>query len=209
MVTIVCLANSFKGGGRCVAGIDINSGKWIRPIGKEKEGAIGRERLIEGREPQMLDIIELPLGAPADNLGCQPENRVLLDGQWRLKGKMPLQEITKYVDDSGPILHNHCEKVSYSYFNENNRSNWKSLQLIRADGVTFQKKEINDKIKDSCIFWKDTHKYNIRVTCPIEDNYLAGPGNYYLSVSLAGPFKRDDCESDYCWKLITGIIPIE
>jgi hypothetical protein len=62
---IVCLANSWKLEERCVAGIDLDTEKWIRPVcdsvypenGKVPKSA----RLIEGREPELLDILEIPL----------------------------------------------------------------------------------------------------------------------------------------------------
>lgn len=50
MARIVCLANSFKKGGRCVAGIDLETGRWMRPIGRGDEGAIGDERFDSSNE---------------------------------------------------------------------------------------------------------------------------------------------------------------
>lgn len=50
---LVCLANSRKSGGRCIAGRELlagNVGEWIRPVsGREHEEVSARERKYEGR----------------------------------------------------------------------------------------------------------------------------------------------------------------
>ena len=83
MAQIICLANSYKGGGqRCVAGIDMCTKEWVRPFNSRgHEGAIGSERLIKGHEPQILDVLDIPIGGESENYGCQPENRILLSGR--------------------------------------------------------------------------------------------------------------------------------
>jgi hypothetical protein len=62
MVKIICLANSKKNGDRCIAGIDICTEKWIRPVSKLQDGKIPVNRsLVNGKEPQLLDILDIPL----------------------------------------------------------------------------------------------------------------------------------------------------
>ena len=111
MTRILCLANSFKRGGRCIAGIDLETNRWIRPIGQGHEGAIRGERLINGMEPELLDIIEIPLGAGADDLGCQPENILLRPGPWRKVGVIEKDDVMQYVEETDRLLHNFEGKV--------------------------------------------------------------------------------------------------
>ena len=61
--TIVCLANSYKHGGRCIAGIDIDNGQWIRLHGNSTDGALCacEYMLDDGSEPRLLDVIEVEL----------------------------------------------------------------------------------------------------------------------------------------------------
>lgn len=64
MTRLICLANSRRDGGRCIAGIDIDSGQWIRPI-PPGGGAIPEEKTLLGsRLLAPLDVIELELEAP-------------------------------------------------------------------------------------------------------------------------------------------------
>ena len=81
---IVCLANSYKEGGRCVAGIEIDSNNdvvykdfmpnWIRPVCKTTHGEIPIHLVSDVRP---LDIFEFVITEPAP-AGFQTEN-VLFD----------------------------------------------------------------------------------------------------------------------------------
>ena len=62
-VIVLCLANSKKLAERCVAGIDVRTGEWVRPVSRiGKQGAVPfRERQIDSAEPQLMDLIEMDL----------------------------------------------------------------------------------------------------------------------------------------------------
>lgn len=78
---IVCLANSYKEGGRCIAGIELNKNnelphdlKWIRPVCNTLHGEIPT-MLVQHIKP--LDILKFKIIANASE-GFQSEN-VLFD----------------------------------------------------------------------------------------------------------------------------------
>ena len=63
---ILCLANSRKLSGRCVAGREIvnsQAGAWIRPVSDREHQEVSEEeqRYEDGTRPQVLDVIHLPL----------------------------------------------------------------------------------------------------------------------------------------------------
>src|SRR5260370_16894129 len=62
--TIVCLANSRKLAGRCVAGKEWDGqkiGAWCRPVSARDRGELTAERWYRKtwRDPQLLDLIEV------------------------------------------------------------------------------------------------------------------------------------------------------
>ncbi len=206
MAQIICFANSFKRGGRCVAGIDQDTKKWVRPIGKGHEGAIGCKRLIKGAEPQLLDVLEIPIGANADNLGCQPENLLLRSGPWRKTGKITIDKAMQYSEKTKYLLHNCDKKVKHLEFSQRiAESKWKSLQLINVKAV-FSK---NQWDKTECRFFYSGNWYSLPSTCPEADEQTGSSGNYLLTISMGGPYKRKTDDELACWKMVAGVIELD
>ena len=60
--TIVCLANSRKISGRCVAGKRTSDNSWFRPISNRAGHEISEfdRRYSDGKTAQLLDVIEIP-----------------------------------------------------------------------------------------------------------------------------------------------------
>ena len=117
MGRIVCLANSYKHNERCIAGIDVETGKWVRPVSSREDRAITKAmRAINGKEPQILDVLEIPLENHGPDEGCQPENRLLKLGQWRIVDRMKPEKLLEYCKDDSSILHNHQDRVSPVFF---------------------------------------------------------------------------------------------
>ena len=79
---IVCLANSRKLAGRCIAGREWaeerGAGRWIRPVSARECGDVSEyERQYEdGSDPRPLDIVDVPVLEPKPD-GCQTENWLL------------------------------------------------------------------------------------------------------------------------------------
>jgi hypothetical protein len=94
---VICLANSWKHSDRCIAGIEINTGKWIRPVTSLDDGRIPKHvRLVDNNEPESLDILEIPLAQTGPNFGFASENRLILPGTWRKIGKVQPTDLMKY-----------------------------------------------------------------------------------------------------------------
>ena len=78
---ILCLANSKKLSGRCVAGrevLDAGPGSWIRPVSVRLSEEVSEDerQYQDGSDPRVLDIIDVPLIRHQPH-ACQTENWLL------------------------------------------------------------------------------------------------------------------------------------
>jgi hypothetical protein len=217
---IVCLANSRKLQGRCIAGRELNAdvaGAWIRPVSNRPEQEVSEweRQYQDGSDPRVLDIIDVPLIEPRPK-DYQQENW-LLDPKpyWVKVGRLPWENLAGLQDRNGPLWLNECH--SYRGFNDriplaHATALRSSLKLIHvrnlvlkafAPGETFG----NKKRRVQGRFAFDAADYWLWVTDPIvEREYLAKPdadypvGEAYLTVSIGEPYQ------DYCYKLIATVI---
>lgn len=212
MARIICMANSYKHGGRCMAGIDPDTGRWVRPVPDSKSRAITSDmRLINGREPQILDVIELPLEEDGPDEGCQPENRLLKAGRWKIIDQIAPKDMLKYCEDDAVILHNHQEYVLPSFFTETPKSKWRSLQLVHNSNVRFR--HAYDPSKWRIIFQDARgHVLNLKLTDPIISDKLRNgkkiSNNCILAVSLATPWSPDEKTPERCYKMVAGVVEL-
>ncbi|MBR2178964.1 MAG: hypothetical protein IJ862_01015 [Selenomonadaceae bacterium] len=93
---IVILAISEKNGNYCVAGIDVDTGKWARPYSDLKDvyGAVPESHLIcqNGRRAEVFDIVRIREEQPCYN-PIQPENFFYdNDRKWRYIDKLTLHK---------------------------------------------------------------------------------------------------------------------
>lgn len=81
VIRMIIMTESSKFSGKCIAGIDVESGKWVRIVSDDEEahGAIANSNLFyqDGSKCEVLDVVDIPIiGECGDNI--QPEN-VLID----------------------------------------------------------------------------------------------------------------------------------
>ena len=218
---LVCLANSRKLHGRCVAGREWSgseAGRWIRPISARDAGEVSEyERQYEdGSDPQVLDVIDVPV------LGSQPKDyqteNWLLDPEqyWEKAGRLTWFDLPPLVDPIAALwIDGHS---TYKGLNDKiplvtTASVTDSLRLLHTErlklivcrpGEAFG----NNKRRVQGRFAHAGSTYALWVTDPgFERTYLAKlDGSYeigdcYLTVSLGEPFQGA------CYKLIASIIP--
>src|SRR5579864_5584579 len=82
---ILCLANSYKRRGRCIAGLRLDGGGWIRPVARTPNGELYPEHFVlpDGSSPRVLDVVRVPLEGPEPS-AHQPENWLVGDRPWQL-----------------------------------------------------------------------------------------------------------------------------
>ena len=218
---IVCLANSRKLNGRCIAGKEIledgRIGRWVRPVStRESEEVSEYERQYEdGSEPRVLDVIDVPL-IRARPKNYQQENWLLdPDLYWERVRRVSWTDLAQFTDPEAPLWSN-----GSSTFNGENdqiplsvaKSYDNSLRLIKVNGLklfVFQpgKDFGNPKRRVQGGFRYRGTDYRLWVTdAEYERQYLQRNngvypfGECYLTVSLAEPYEGNS------YKLIAAII---
>jgi hypothetical protein len=217
--TIVCLANSRKTGGRCVAGKERESNAWIRPVSARNTAEVSfDERQYEnGKEPEILDVIEVSMVGPAPH-GHQQENHMIdADYYWIKRGRAEWGEMKGLADDPQTLWgigHStnagHNDRVPATQAAQYQTS----LLLIQPQQVTISVQIPgaafgNHKKAVRANFCHKGVWYNMKVTdFDVERLYLAKDvGLYpleqpcYLCISLA------EVHTDgYCYKLVATVI---
>lgn len=107
--TILCLANSRKMSGRCLAGKEIDGDKvggWVRPISSREHEEISEEerRYENGNSASLLDIISIPFLGPKPGT-YQSENHLIADKYyWERTASATWAQIVNAVDNvAGPL----------------------------------------------------------------------------------------------------------
>ena len=217
---IICLANSRKTTGRCVAGKEVIDGApadWIRPVSRRDSGELSEEerRYQNGQDPKLLDIIVVPCAEPRPHQ-FQQENHLIDDKYyWTKVGEADWTQLQAALDNVPGVL---WDNTSSSYNGQHDRvieatanTLTSSLRLIPVEDlvveVLVEGAEFgNGKRKVRGTFTLNGHSYRLAITDPIvERKYLAGNdgefriGRAILSISLGEPY------GGYAYKLIAGV----
>jgi hypothetical protein len=222
---IVCLANSRKHSGRCIAGKIIDgpqAGEWVRPVSRRPGAEISEleRRFKNGSSPALLDILRVPLKTKAPH-PYQPENH-MIDGKfyWSATGRMDWAGIAKLADEvQGELWAN----LSSSKFGLNDRVHdghapettldFGSLKLLHLDNLLISVAAEDQagsgaKRRVRGAFTCSGLRYRLMVTDPVvESRYLAMEdgkhpvGEALICVSLGESF------NGYAYKLIASVLP--
>jgi hypothetical protein len=214
---IVCLANSRKAAGRCVAGKHTDSGLWLRPVSGRRTAEISdaERRYEDGTSANVLDLIDIPILRSAAS-GHQAENSLIDSARrWTKAGSFPRTELARLVDQPESLWKNGYSSAG----GQNDRvpaevgMSGGSLYLVRPEYLTLQVTSVmaagvrlGSKLR--ALFSYGSVRYNLGVTdIDMEKAFFAkGDGAYplanaFLCVSL-GEMYRDG----YCYKLVAAIM---
>ena len=216
---LVVLANSWKHSDWCIAGIDLNTGAWVRPVTTLEDGRVPKSAMkLDGYFPKLLDIIELPLAPTGPDYGFEKENRTILPGQWAHEGKMRPADLQPYAKSADYcILHNAENLVSLDVLQGKPLEERHSLQLIHATDfrVRSAKKRTNGETTWQGVFTSNRQVFATRITDPVFVGKLTAgykpKSNCLLTMSLSMPYKPPEWDAERppaCWKLIAGVIEL-
>jgi len=163
---IVCLANSKKLGASCVAGIDLESRAWIRPLGSGEQGAItAREQTFaDGTRPRPLDIIDVPLDGAVPQ-PAQPENWRLAAGRWDRVDRLDRNEARALLSDMAintPLFGTDERSIPVADIQVSGVDS--SLAVVRPKNLMWKTKVWEDEPKIRALFRHAGGRHHLPVT---------------------------------------------
>lgn len=219
---IVCLANSFKTGGSCIAGkevLDSGYGEWIRPVSARPTAEVWPSecRYTNNQWPKLLDIIDVPLVGVAAPQTHQTENHVIdTTRRWVKVGEMPIGELPQLRDRPTKLWIN-SDRTGAGVLNcisqEEAATLHDSLVLIQPENfvVKVGSKTWDDRTSKTYrgSFSYRGVRYVLQLTDPLVTDFykLKDEGEYPLNnvdicVSLTEPWTKDN---NRCHKLVAAV----
>ncbi len=221
---IVCLANSYKTNGLCIAGRELlanGCGGWIRPVSARPTAEVSftEYRYQNNSSPRILDVIDVPLLNPLPKQH-QTENH-LIDASkpWVKVGELQWQQLVQIREQPPSLWINSYQTKDGSRFNcisqtEAATQNY-SLVLITPENFMIKvgSKTWDGKTKRTYhgSFKSNGIQYDLRSTDMAVQRVFEGKdeGDYpmndvYLCVSLTEPAPQDG----RCHKLVAAVIKI-
>lgn len=221
-VDIVCLANSRKLSGRCVAGLRLDGGGWLRPVsGPEFSGTLSvvDYLLDDDSEAALLDILRISVieAAPEPH---QPENWLIAPSRWRLVERHALSAALPLLQSAlipGPgLLGGHTDRIPYAAFKD--RPARASLALAEPSAVAWRiSAGFRGNRQARARFTLGGSFYDLPITDPVFEQRVEGlqpgqhpraaagiaPGDRVLfTVSLGEPL----ASTQECFKLVAAVI---
>lgn len=208
---MICLANSRKLNGRCVAGKRIDTLAWARPLSplsKTGELTLRDVTYADWTEAKVLDILRIPYVKPAPK-SYQPEDFEMGRGVWTKAGTFGAARLAELCDRPEDIwmLGEETDRIAEEFLMRNGIRS--SLMLIRPEaGAMLLNENSYGKHRMKCVFRYNGRAYSFGVTdLTYEREYLGKPsGNYalpspcYLCISLGEPY------NGHCYKLVATIL---
>jgi hypothetical protein len=217
-IDIICLANSRKHGGRCVAGLRTDGGGWLRPVGTLPDGTLypPNYTLTNGSEIAVLDLVQVGVAThrPAPH---QPENWVIDGTGWILKFRpirADLNQLLKNALVTDPeLLQGFSDRVPCSNLQQQ-PSGLSSLALVAPESLELYHQQSfsgRPQARGRFFLGNGAHGilYDLVITDPVWEPIILQQSSrtlrqtdskFLVTVSLSEPFGM------YCYKLIAAIV---
>ena len=226
---IVILANSRKYGGRCIAGIDIDTHDWVRvinnPLIQRDDPSVFMQDDLQyyygsAFGPQLGDVVKIGFQEKCP-LPHQPENELIDRKKWDHTGKMGYSSLRDFTDaDTGDLIR-YCgdtsDNISDAMIQANPlRESLAFIHLTQDTNNTSIAEEENSagKMKTRLSFRYEGYDYDLVVT---DETYALMKGqsedeanlheiierDCYAAIGLGGLFERMNAY----YKLVVGLIP--
>ena len=218
--TIVCLANSYREGGRCIAGLEIlrdwRIGEWIRPIANQNRKSINVTEMTcsDGTRVNVLDVVEIPFSQHMPS-GHHTEDHIIAPGiKWVKKGKMSSQEARQLAAPLQPPLWVDGNSSTHGLNDRVSRACLigisSSLKFIHLDRLILHslmedQKDAPPKRAIRAIFSHGSAEYKLKLTDPKYWNLEIGEHHLrdvLICVSLGEIYEK----TGHAYKIVASVI---
>ena len=214
---MVILAKSAKVNNYCIAGIDIKTNEWIRPVSDDPniQEAVRQEDVIFSNKTaaEIFDVVDIHFKDETNENLIQPENLYYDENyKWKKIGNVTLKEVISLhgLDHRKAIFYGYERSMASEEILNIPPAIRESLLLIPVENMF-----VNVEYRDDCPrFYADfTYKRKIYKKFSIGDIAIRnrfkdfGEGNYFLAqnvlvvFSLTNPFHYDS----RCYKMVAQI----
>jgi hypothetical protein len=214
----ICLANSRKLGGRCIAGIDIDTRRWVRPISHGTSGEFNQTALQYdlGGTVEVLDVLTFSTKQLQKRSLYHPED-VLHVGDWsflRYADPNDSAILQEFVTTGPLLLGSKGDSVVEPLFES--QAIKQSLTLVRPKSPLLSLELRYGKKQYRCRFSLSSETYDLSITDPVVRARMRGLdlGEYtaeelglakkpFLTISLGEPYEK----TGRCYKLVAAAFP--
>lgn len=212
----VCLGNSFKEGGRCIAGIllDDNNNpiienrkpKWIRPICKTPHGEVPNSIAVPFH---LLDILEISIITLHPDL-YQSENVYFDETTIKKIGVFEKNKLNNICEDRKYIFKTRYPSLSEEAIQELDYS----LMLVKPDSFEVVERVYDERTnpQQRMIFSYNGFAYDFSITDPVflrqfqaNPEFIEGIHNVILSLSVGVKYPANN----RYYKLVAGVIALD
>jgi len=218
---IICLANSRKFSGRCIAGKAFDDGwvgGWIRPVARNETGELSVKEIQyrDGNVPRLLDIMTLSLGRRHPH-SYQTENYHVDGKTWRRNGFFTVSRLHELCDPVDTLWLNGYasaggvnDRMPEEMTRRQIRSSLLFIQPERAEIIVDEGPKLLKRVRAR--FLHKGLEYSLPITDPVIEEryfnhdigrYLIEEAPVYFTISIGEPYEG------FCYKLVAGIVGIE
>lgn len=215
MIKQICiLTKSYKHGGFCVAGIDLNTKEWVRLVNSDNPDIdeIKKEQMFLNGEPiECLDVIECDFIKRIPH-SCQTENWLLNNSfQPKYIKTITIEELMKIVkiEKDDYFIFNQSNLLSSFEISKINRSLYLyHVQNLKIEAISYEYYgEIRFKYKCSFIY-NNIQYNNISLTDPTYRDIIQDGLNLEHALIIASlpcvPYK-----DNFYYKFVAKVIPVD
>ena len=210
---LLVLANSYKLGNRCVAGIDLETGKWVRPVSQSPGGSIPENKTAVSKNGRLvpvlpLDVVEFEVGRSRAT-PHHPED-VEFMGAFTLAGNMTVAELRakfpEVVQEEGPIFGDYSDRISGSEILL--RKGHQSLLLMYVSKLWFHHKlniKGNEQNRGSWGYQKE--RVDLAITDPEFEQVRKSITSRVIDGALVTVSVGENFDG-FHYKLIAAVLPL-